>query len=320
MTSYSFKKFLVRFSRPLILVLSFIVFSVTTPNFWSINKWNNVMNIVLTQSPFLILMAVSMTLSIILKGIDLSIGSSVAMICCLVGFVLRDTYNSVLGIVVGLAAGTLIGLINGFLISKVKVSTFIATYSMQWILRGGAMLLLGGKQIYDLGPTFSNIFVGSPYTLILITAIVVILMSFLLRKTVFGQQIYATGINQEAARISGIRVDKVILITYTISGFLIGLTSVMYTAYLKSAEPVIGGDFALRAIAASLIGGAAMGGGNGKISNAVIGAYIMLTLSNGMVHLGVRSEWQDVIVGIVIVMSILLERLLQKIAVTSSDD
>ena len=308
------KAILYEFSRPLLLVLLFALFSVLAPSFWRPNNWANVSNIVFSQSPFLILMSLAMTLSIIVKGIDLSIGSAVAMITCLAGIVLNVTYNPLLGILTGLAAGMCVGAVNGLLIAKVKVSPFIATYSMQWVLRGVAMLIMGGKSVYDLGPDFSDIFIGSRYTMLVITAVIVFLVSMTLRFTVFGHNIYSTGINAEAARISGIKTDKVVLFTYIISGFLIGLTSVMYTAYLKSAEPVIGGSFPIQAIAASLVGGASMGGGNGKVSHAVVGTFIMLVLTSGMIIIGVPNVWQDLVTGAVILMAILMERGMRKLA------
>jgi ribose transport system permease protein len=308
-------RFLVLYSRPIILVVLLIFFSIVTSTFWSINNWSNVLNIVLQQLPFLMLLTVSMIIAIILGGIDLSIGASVALITCGIAFVLQQTYNPFLGIVTGLVMGLIIGFINGILIAKVKVSAFIATYSMQWILRGIALVLLGGKQIYDLGPDYQKIFTSSPYTFLIISAVVVVVMWFIVSKTVLGNNIYAIGKNINAARISGIKTDKVIIASYTMSGVVIAIVSILYLANVGAAEPITGTDYPLRAIAAALIGGTAFGGGMGKITHSAIGAMIMLTLTNGMIHLGVPSVWQQIIVGAVIIVSIIMERGMQKLSI-----
>ena len=177
------------------------------------------------------------------------------------------------------------------------------------------MVLLGGKQIYDFGPTFRNIFTSSRYTFLILMAVIAILMALLLSKTVFGREVYATGTNQDAARMSGIRVKRVYITSFLMNGLIIAFTSVLYIANLGTAEPIIGENFPMTAIAATLVGGTAVSGGSGKVSNAVIGSLIMLVLTNGMIHLGVPSEWQQVMIGAIIVLSVVAERGMQKISV-----
>ena len=305
---------LVKYSRVVVLIVLFAFFSLTTTTFWSPTKWSNITNIVLQQLPFTMLLAISMTLAILLNGIDLSIGSAVALISCFAGWVLNRTYNAWLGIFGGVLMGLVLGLIMGLLISKVKVSSFVTTYSMQWILRGLALVLLAGQQIYDFGPDFRPIFTSSRYTFFIIAIVVLAIMMFLLGKTTYGKAVYAIGKNQNAASICGINTDKVITISYMISGGIIGLAAVMYIANLGSAEPVIGSDFAIKAIAATLVGGTAFGGGKGKVSNAFVGGLIMLILTNGMVQIGVPSEWQQFVIGAVIILSIILERGMEKMS------
>jgi len=305
---------LLRFSRPLVLVILFIFFSIFTDTFWSLNNWSNVKNILLQQAPFNILLAACMTISIILNGIDLSLGASVALITCICGILLRNTGNAVLAISVALTIGAIVGLINGVLIAIIKVPTFVATYAMRWVLNGLALVLLGGYQIYDLGPTFRKIFISNSWTFFIIMIVVVLILNFVMSRTVFGYRVYATGMNANAARISGIRTSKVTISIYVLSGLIIGLVSVMYLANLGTAEPNIGGNFAINAVAATLVGGTTIGSGNGKMSNAIVGALIMLVLTNGMIQIGVPSVWQQFIVGTVIILSIVMERVLQKVA------
>lgn len=312
MNKYKFAKSMLKYSRVFILIILFAFFSAAADTFWSPAKWGNVTNIVLQQVPFLMLLAISMTLSILLNGIDLSIGSGVALISCFVGLILNKTYNPWLGIFGGILMGLVMGLIMGVLISKVKVSAFVTTYSMQWILRGFALVLLGGKQIYDFGPDFRPIFTSSKYTFFMISIVILFIMMFLLGKTTYGKAVYAIGKNKEAAAISGINTGRVITVSYMISGVIIGLAAVLYIANLGSAEPVIGSDFAIKAIAATLIGGTAFGGGKGKMSNAFVGALIMLILTNGMIQIGVPSVWQQFVIGAVIILSIIMERGMEK--------
>ncbi|MFV0363329.1 MAG: ABC transporter permease [Suipraeoptans sp.] len=307
-------KGLVKYSRVIILIVLFIFFSVTTDTFWSPTKWGNITNIVLQQVPFQMLLAICMTSAILLNGIDLSIGSGVALISCVCGLVLNMTYNPWLGIAAGLAAGALMGVFEGVLIAKVKVSAFVTTYSLQWVLKGFALVLLGGKQIYDFGPDFRPIFTSNKFTFFIIAIVILLIMMFLLGKTTYGKAVYAIGKNKEAAAISGINTSRILIISYTISGVIIGIASILYIANLGSAEPVIGGDFAIKAIAATLIGGTSFGGGKGKVSNALVGSMIMLILTNGMVQIGIPSVWQQFVIGVVIVLSIIMERGMEKIS------
>ena len=312
MDKYRFISGILNYSRVFVLIALFIFFSMTTETFWSITSWDNIANIVFQQMPFLLLLTISSGLAILLNGIDLSIGSSVAMISCMVGLVLNKTYNAWLGIIIGIAMGLAVGLFMGFVIAKIKVSSFVTTYSMQWVLSGIALVLLAGKQIYDFGPDFRPMFITHRWTFLVIAMGVLILMIFLASKTRYGRAIYAIGKNPEAAKLSGINTDKVIIITYMLSGAIMGLASVLYIANLGSAEPVIGGDFPMRGMAAALVGGISFGGGRGRIVDTLVGSMIMLILTNGMIQIGVPSVWQDFITGLVIVMAVFLERGIEK--------
>lgn len=307
--------YLLKYSRLLVLAALFLFFSLSTETFWSIHSWSNVANIVLQQAPFTILLAVCMTIVIVLRGFDLSIGSAIALISCIAGIILNRTGgNVVLALTVSMALGAVIYLVDAFFITYVKVSTFIVTFSMQWMLRGLAMVLLGGRQVYDLGTNFRALFTSNRYTFLIIMIVICVLVTVLLRKTVFGREVYAVGKNETAAEMSGMRNHRVYIVSFLVVGLIVGLLSVLYIANLGTAEPTIGSDFPMTAIAATLVGGTAVAGGEGGVSNAVTGSFILLVLTNGMIHLGVPSTWQQVAEGVVIILSVVSERGLQKLS------
>lgn len=312
--SHRVRNGLIRNSRLLVLVVLFLLFTVTTDTFWGFTNWSNVRNIILQQAPFTILLALSMTLIINTCGFDLSIGSGIAAVSCTAAIVMQKTQSAALGILTGVFLGALVGLCNGILVAYVRIPTFIATYTMQWILRGVALVLMGGSQIYDFGPNFRNIFIGSPYTFLIICAAIVGLMCFVMSRTVFGRCMNGVGHNSEAAQLSGMNTRRTLLFTFLISGTIMGITALMYIANLGTAEASIGEGFNLTAIAATLVGGTTIGGGGGKPTNAVVGALIMLVLTNGMIQADVPSVWQQVVVGGVIIASVVAERGMQKLA------
>lgn len=300
---------LMKFSRVVILLILFAFFSLTTDTF---GTWSNLKNIISQQVPFLVILSAGMTVAIILKGIDLSIGSVLALSSCIAALILQATGSVALCIVSGLFVGMLCGFINGVMIAKIGVSAYIATYTMQWIAKGIAYVLLAGGQVFNLNPSFRSIFVGWPYTLLAIALAVTGIMLFLMNMTTFGRNVYVIGNNPRAAKLAGVDVVRVHIVCYTMIGFLASLTGLMYIANLNAAEPIIGDNFPIRAIAASLIGGASFGGGKGNIYNSLIGAFIMIVLTNGLLQLGVSSYWQQAAIGFVIVLSIIFERFIMR--------
>lgn len=300
---------LMKYSRILILAVLFLFFALSAKTF---AQWSNIKNIIFQQVPFLMVLSIGMTIAIILKGVDLSIGSVLALSSCIAALILQATGNVVLCIASGLAVGILCGLINGIMIAEVGVSAYIATYTMQWIAKGIAYVLLGGGQVYNLDTRFRNIFVGWPYMLLTIALVLALILLFVMNRTIWGRNVYVVGNNPKAARMAGVSVVKTYVICYTLIGFLASLTGLMYIANLNAAEPVIGDNFPIRAIAASLIGGASFGGGQGNIYNALIGSCIMIVLTNGLLQLGVSSYWQQAAIGFVIVLSIIFERIIKR--------
>ena len=291
MKSVKLRSFLDRYSRVIVLLLLLVFFSCTTKTFWSIHNWTNLLNIILDQFPVLLLLAAGMTMVIIMKGIDLSIGATVAFSATLAALTMKATQNVLLGIAVSVLVGAVIGVANGTLIAVIKVPPYIATISMKWILTGLCYVILNGSSVYDFPPGFKTMMQSTKYNYLLISVVIIGILAFVMGRTVFGRQVYATGTNDAAAAISGIKTKKITMIVFVAVGILSAVTGIMYMSFLGGVDATLGASFPIRAIAASLIGGNAFGGGKGKVTNAIVGALIMLVLTHGLLHLGIAAEW-----------------------------
>lgn len=297
-----------KYSRIVLLLILLLFFSLATKTFWSVSNWENVANIVLYQAPVLILLSIGMTMVIILRGIDLSIGAVVAFSSMTAALVMKDTQNIGLGLAAGIFVGAGIGIINGILISVIKIPPYIATISAQWIFKGLTNVVLKGTSIYQFPAGFKAMMQSTVFNYLIAAVIAAAIVGFLLSRTVYGRKIYAIGINEVAAKISGVRTGAVTVSVYMIVGVLAALTGIIYMSFLGGVDANIGSDFPIRAISATLVGGTFFGGGKGSVSNAVIGSFIMLVLINGLLHMGVPAVWQDVVVGCVIILSVIAER------------
>lgn len=309
MKSVKLRSFLDRYSRVIVLLLLLVFFSCTTKTFWSIHNWTNLLNIILDQFPVLLLLAAGMTMVIIMKGIDLSIGATVAFSATLAALTMKATQNVLLGIAVSVLVGAVIGVANGTLIAVIKVPPYIATISMKWILTGLCYVILNGSSVYDFPPGFKAMMQSTKYNYLLISVVIIGILAFVMGRTVFGRQVYATGTNDAAAAISGIKTKKITMIVFVAIGILSAVTGIMYMSFLGGVDATLGASFPIRAIAASLIGGNAFGGGKGKVTNAIVGALIMLVLTNGLLHLGIAAEWQQFVLGAVIILAVIAESL-----------
>lgn len=309
MKSVKLRSFLDRYSRVIVLLLLLVFFSCTTKTFWSIHNWTNLLNIILDQFPVLLLLAAGMTMVIIMKGIDLSIGATVAFSATLAALTMKATQNVLLGIAVSVLVGAVIGVANGTLIAVIKVPPYIATISMKWILTGLCYVILNGSSVYDFLPGFKAMMQSTKYNYLLISVVIIGILAFVMGRTVFGRQVYATGTNDAAAAISGIKTKKITMIVFVAVGILSAVTGIMYMSFLGGVDATLGASFPIRAIAASLIGGNAFGGGKGKVTNAIVGALIMLVLTNGLLHLGIAAEWQQFVLGAVIILAVIAESL-----------
>ena len=291
------------------LVLVAVGLSVMSPDFLTVNNLLNVMRQVSINA----LIAFGMTLVILLGGIDLSVGSILALSSVLTATLLQSGVDPMLATLLGILAGAAMGLFNGLVISKGKVAPFIATLATMTILRGLALVFSNGSPITGFDSELFSM-LGGGYIAGLVpvpVAWMLILFAgfwFVLKKTVFGRHLYATGGNEEAARLSGVKVDRVKLWVYTASGAMSAMAGVVLTSRLNSAQPTAGAGYELDAIAAVVLGGTSLTGGRGWIFGTLIGALLIGVLNNGLNLLGVSSFYQQVIKGAVILLAVLLDR------------
>lgn len=287
------------------LIVMFVVFSLASPNFAT---FNNIVGILLSTAVNGVL-AVGVTFVIITAGIDLSVGTVMTFASVMTGvFIAFWNLPIIFGILGGLAAGALCGFINGSLIAKMKLPPFIATLGMLMMTKGLSLVISGTKPIYFLEtPVFRKISMGTVFGIpnaVLIFFGAAIIANFILTKTVLGRYTYALGSNEEAARLSGINVDAWKIAIYTLGGLFSGLAGVMMASRLNSAQPALGQGYELEAIAAAVIGGTSLSGGEGTILGTVIGAFIMSVLINGLRILSIPQEWQTVIIGAIVIMAV----------------
>ncbi|MGL5055639.1 MAG: ABC transporter permease [Fusobacteriaceae bacterium] len=294
-----------------ILILISVLFGSINSNFFSLYNIQNIFK----QSSINGLLAFGMTFLILLGCIDLTVGSTLALVGYITGIMIVN-YSMPLYIVIpiSLIFGALLGAINGVLVSKIKLQPFIATLITMTIYRGCTLIISNGlpvRNINNVSPFMKYINRGEVLNLpvsMIIYLLVFIVLWFILTKTVFGKHLYATGGNEEAARLSTVPTSKIKMIAYSISGFLAGLAAILYVARYNSIYPNAGQGAELDAIAAVVIGGTSMTGGKGKIVGTLIGALIIGILNNGLNLLGVSSFYQEVIKGIVILFAVVADR------------
>ncbi|MBO3463488.1 ribose ABC transporter permease [Aetokthonos hydrillicola Thurmond2011] len=291
-----------------ILVLICILFSLLSPNFLTAG---NAVNI-LRQASINIVLATGMTFVILTGGIDLSVGSILAVSAVVAVLVSLLPALGWAAIPAGLLTGLLLGLVNGGLITFLDVPPFIVTLGSLTALRGTAYLVANGTTVINRQINFAwlgNSYVG-PFPWLVIVALLTVLVSwFVLRQTVLGVQIYAVGGNERAARLTGIKVDRVLLFVYGVSGLLSGLAGIMSASRLYSATGMLGQGYELDAIAAVILGGTSFTGGIGTIGGTLLGALIIAVLNNGLTLLNMSYFWQLVVKGLVIIVAVVIDRL-----------
>lgn len=270
----------------------------------------------LVQMSSIAILAVGATMVIVAAGIDLSVSTVVALAGVVSAKSIVDFGMPVLvGILLGLLAGAAVGLVNGLLVSKLGLPAFITTLGTLSICGGVALLVTDGQAVYGLPSGFGWLGTGSvlgvpvPVILMLVVAFA---GHFVLAHTTLGRAAYAIGGNAVTARLSGINVALVLVVLYVISGLLAGLAGVLEASRVVSGQPTAGANYNLSAIAAAVIGGASLFGGEGKIVGAVIGATILQLISNGSNLLNISTFWQSVIVGVVVILAVLYDQLRQR--------
>jgi ribose/xylose/arabinose/galactoside ABC-type transport system permease subunit len=268
---------------------------------------------ILVQSSIMAVITIGMTFVIIAGGFDLSVGSTVAFAGCIAAMVMVK-FGLVAGILAGIAAGALIGVVNGVIIASLGVNPFITTLGTMVLVRGVVYLMTGGAPVGDEGLPAAYIQLGSArflgiHYLVWIPAVLLVVLSWVMQATPYGRRIYATGGNREAAYLSGVPVERVIGSTYVMCGALAGLAGVMLAARLQSGQPTAGEFYELTAIAAVVLGGASLHGGEGTLYKSIIGVFIMIVLGNGLNLLNIDSYWQRVAIGGVIIAAAAADRL-----------
>ncbi|ALE94393.1 ribose ABC transporter permease [Arthrobacter alpinus] len=294
-----------------------VFFSVASENFYQAGNLSNILLSTVVTG----LLALGTTFVIITGGIDLSIGTGMTLCSVMTAwFMTQLGLPMILGVLAGVAFGALIGSVNGFFVAVLKIPSFIATLAMMMVAAGLALVISGTKPIYtNEVPGFQKIFaLGKSIPGLVIPNAVFILFAaaiiagLILSKTVLGRYTYSIGSNEQATALSGVNVTKWTVLIYTLAGSFTGLAGVIATARLNSAQPAGGMGLELQAIAAVVIGGTSLQGGKGSIIGTVIGALIMSVLTNGLTLMSIPQEWQQVAVGVVIILAVYLDMMRRK--------
>ncbi|WP_193195351.1 ABC transporter permease subunit [Nostoc sp. MG11] len=291
-----------------ILVIICILFTFLSPNFLT---GGNLVNI-LRQASINIVLATGMTFVILTGGIDLSVGSILGVSAVVAVLVSLLPALGWVAVPAGLLTGLLLGLVNGALITFLDVPPFIVTLGSLTALRGAAFLVANGTTVINRDINFAwvgNDYLGPLPWLVIIALLTVLVSWFVLRQTVLGVQIYAVGGNERAARLTGIKVNRVLLFVYGVSGMLAGLAGIMSASRLYSATGMLGQGYELDAIAAVILGGTSFTGGIGTIGGTLLGALIIAVLNNGLTLLNMSYFWQLVVKGLVIIVAVMIDRL-----------
>lgn len=291
------------------LLLIIIIISFMSPSFLTAT---NIFN-VLRQVSISALIAFGMTFVILTGGIDLSVGSTLALTGAISAGLLAGGMDPFLAMLIGLLLGAVLGAVNGVIIAKGKVAPFIATLATMTIYRGLTLVYTDGKPVSGLGDSLAFQMFGKGYFLGIPVPVLTMLLAFLvlyfiLRKTTFGRRVYAIGGNEEASRLSGINVDRITIAVYSLTGMLAALSALILTSRLNSAQPTAGQSYELDAIAAVVLGGTSLTGGRGWIFGTLVGALIIGVLNNGLNLIGVSSFFQQVVKGVVILIAVLIDR------------
>ena len=304
------------------LIVIVIVFSLLSPNYFSVSNFLTMANHVAIYG----LLSIGMLLVILNGGIDLSVGSALALAGVIAGALMQGVTLAALGVVLyppvwavvvlTCTLGAFVGLVNGVLIAYFKVPAFVATLGTLYVARGVALLMTNGLTYNNLGgrPELGNTgfdwlgfnrLAGVPIGVIVL-AVVAVVCHLLLTRTAFGRWLYASGGNERAAELSGVPVKRVKITVYVLSGVCAAIAGLVLSSQLTSAGPTAGTTYELTAIAAVVIGGAALTGGRGTVGGTMLGAFVIGFLSDGLVIVGVSAYWQTVFTGAVIVLAVLL--------------
>jgi erythritol transport system permease protein len=304
------------------LIVIIAVFSFLSPYYFTLNNFL----IMASHVAIFGILAIGMLLVILNGGIDLSVGSTLGLAGCIAGFLMQGVMLNNFGVilyppvwavvVITCALGALVGAVNGVLIAYLKVPAFVASLGVLYVARGIALLMTNGLTYNNLGgrPELGNTgfdwlgfnrLAGIPIGVIVL-AVLAIVCGIVLSRTAFGRWLYASGGNERAADLSGVPVKRVKIIVYVLSGVCAAIAGLVLSSQLTSAGPTAGTTYELTAIAAVVIGGAALTGGRGTVRGTMLGAFVIGFLSDGLVIIGVSAYWQTVFTGAVIVLAVLM--------------
>ena len=312
-SSINHKKFFLKYlkgSGMLILVLAvmWIGLALATPNFFT---YNNLFNLG-RQTAINGIIAIGMTFVIVTGGIDLSVGSIVAIGSLFLALVLKAGMPVLLALILVMLLAIALGLINGIVVFEGNVPPFIATMGMMIVARGIGMVISQARLITGLPSDFINFAQEAPFgipTLVLVLVIMAIISDFILRRTSFGRSVYALGSSREATRLSGINIRWITYGAYALCAFMSGIAAILLTSRLASGIPTAGQGYELDAIAAAVVGGASLNGAEGSIVGTILGAFIMSTLRNGGNLLGLDPFYLEIIIGILLVVTVFVDQI-----------
>ena len=285
----------------IVMIALFVFLAIATPYFL---KVENIQNLLL-QSIFVMLVGFGMTFVLTIGGIDLSVGSILGYSGAVTGMIIAAGGSVFLGILAGLLTGAAFGLVNGLLITQLRIAPFLVTFAMSSVVRGILLLSTTNGAVSGFAvPEFTYLAQGYLFGLpipVIITIIVFVILLFLFKFTSFGRNVTAIGSNREVAFLSGVSCNKITVGVYMLSGLLAALSGILLAARLTAVQSEMGGGYEMDAIAAAVIGGTSMAGGKGSIIGAIIGAVILGTISNGLDLLSVNQFYRQIIVGAIIV-------------------
>lgn len=313
MSKNSIKKYIINNFAIIGPLIALVIFSIILGFFSeSFLTVNNIMNL-LRQISVNALIAFGMTFVILTGGIDLSVGSTLALGSALTAGLLTSGMDPILALLIGLLIGLVLGGVNGLIVTKGKVAPFIATLATMTIYRGVTLVYTDGKPITGLSNSFTFEMIGKGYVFgipfpVILMLIIFFILYFVLRNTVFGRQVYSIGGNEEASILSGIKTDRIKIWIYSLTGMLSVLAGIIITSRLNSAQPTAGTTYELDAIAAVVIGGTSLSGGKGRIVGTLVGAMIIGIIDNGLNLLNVSSFYQQIVKGGIILLAVLLDR------------
>ena len=305
-------KILSKFSRLGALILLGIGISLLNQNFLKITNLINV----LRQAAPQIIISLGMTIVFLTGGIDLSLGSVVTLTSVVSGYFLTQTELPWWCAIIGaISVGAMSGFVTGQLIAFVKLPPAVASYGMLWVGRGLAFAIMGASPFFDFADEFRYLgrgyFLGIPMPVWMVLIIAIILALFL-KYTTLGRTLFAIGANPSAAEASGIKVSKTLVSAYMMGGMLAAIGGIILAARLNAVDQDLGASFLLPAIASPVMGGTSMAGGQGGVGGTIIGSLIMIVVTNGMNLLGINSLWQQLVTGVVVILSVWLDVIMRK--------